>query len=247
MISAVPGWQGKSDVDPRSKACVKLLLFDIDGTLVHSGGAGKRAMERAFEKVWGIPDAFQGISLMGRTDTSILHEALGKQNLDRNGPQEERFRELYFLSLAEEMEVPNPQKRLCPGVRSLLAELKKSPGIFLGLLTGNWRTGAFLKLRWFGIEGYFPFGAFADDSGNRNDLVPIALKRFRKTSGSDIRKEDVYVIGDTPLDIHCARPHGVRTVAVATGLHSLDDLAGEKPDHLFRDFSDTNGILKLFI
>lgn len=226
---------------------MKLLLFDIDGTLVNSGGAGKRAMERAFEKVWGAPEAFQGISLMGRTDTSILREALERQHVQGSDHQAEQFREQYFVFLREELNIPNPQKRLCPGIPALLPGLQKSRGVFLGLLTGNWRTGAMIKLRSFGIDGYFRFGAFADDSADRNALVPIALERYRKISGSDVPNEDVYVIGDTPLDIHCARPHGVRTVAVATGFHSVDDLAGEKPDYLFRDFSDTDGVLKLFL
>jgi len=224
---------------------LKLLLFDIDGTLIHSGGAGKRAMERSFEKIWGIPNGFQDIGLMGRTDPSILKEAMDKQGITWTFDEVERFREYYFFFLDEELDVPNPDKRLCPGIQALLAGCEGSMDLSLGLLTGNWRYGAFLKLHWFSIETYFPFGAFADDSADRNRLVPIALERFKQHLNIDISNQDVYVIGDTPLDIHCALPYGVRTVAVATGVHTVQQLAVEKPDFLFQNFLDKEAFFKI--
>ena len=224
---------------------MKLLLFDIDGTLIHSGGAGKRAMERSFGKVFGIPHGLRDISLMGRTDPAILKEALEKRNLPWSEAGAERFREYYFFYLDEELEIPNADKRIYPGVQPLLAAFDEKPDVELGLLTGNWRYGAFLKLRSFGIEGYFPFGAYADDSEDRNQLVPVAMERFKRQHGAGISPNDVYVIGDTPLDIGCAKPHNCRTVAVATGGHSMERLAEFQPDFLFSDLTDLNGVLRI--
>jgi phosphoglycolate phosphatase-like HAD superfamily hydrolase len=233
------GRQGETDR-------LKLLLFDIDGTLVHSGGAGKRAMERSFEKVYGLPNGLEAISLMGRTDPSILKQALERRNLAWKENGVERFREYYFFFLDEELEVPNPNKRLCNGIRPLLEALDERSDLELGLLTGNWRYGAFLKLRSFGVEEYFPFGAYADDSEDRNKLVPVAMERFKQKHGAEISAADVYVIGDTPFDIRCAKPYGCRTVAVATGIHTLEQLAEDKPDYLFQDFSVIDDVVKIF-
>jgi phosphoglycolate phosphatase len=225
---------------------LKLLLFDIDGTLVHSGGAGKRAMERSFEKVYGIPNGLEAISLMGRTDPSILNQALERRNIPWKESEIERFREYYFFFLDEELDVPNPNKRLCAGILPLLSALDERPDLELGLLTGNWRYGAFLKLRSFGIEEYFPFGAFADDSEDRNKLVPVALERFKRHHDAEVSARQVYVIGDTPFDILCAKPYGCRTVAVATGIHTEEQLAVDKPDFVFRDLSVLNDVMEIF-
>jgi len=225
---------------------LKLLLFDIDGTLIHSGGAGKIAMERAFEKVYGIPGAFGDIPLMGRTDPSILSEVLEKQGLARTEPEAEKFREFYFWFLEEELEKPRQGKRICPGILPLLSALQNEHDLELGLLTGNWRYGGQLKLRHFGIDGFFKVGAFADDSSRREDLVPIAIQRYFNTGGIRLGKGDVFVIGDTPMDISCAKPHGVRTVAVATGVHSLEQLKAENPDHAFENFLNLNEVIGVF-
>ncbi len=225
---------------------MKLILFDIDGTLVHSGGAGKRAMERSFEKVYGIPGGLHDISLMGRTDPSILRQALEKWDLEWKENEVERFREYYFFFLDEELDVVNPKKRLCSGIPPLLKALDERQDLELGLLTGNWRYGAFLKLRSFGVEDFFPLGAYADDSEDRNKLVPVALERFEKQHGAEIDAMDVFVIGDTPFDIRCAKPYGCRTVAVATGIHTREQLAEDKPDYLFNDLSDLNQVLRIF-
>ena len=203
-------------------------------------------MERSFEKVYGLKDGFQDIQMMGRTDPSILQEALANHGLEWRGEEVERFRETYYRFLEEEIEIPRPGKRLCPGVPSLLAVLEEKSGFILGLLTGNWRSGAFLKLRHFEIDGYFTVGAFGDDSPRREDLVPIVVERFKKERGIRISREDVYVIGDTPLDVRCAKPHGVRTVGVATGFHSLEELAVEEPDYLFPNFENVEEVVEAF-
>ena len=222
------------------------LLFDIDGTLIRSAGAGRAAMERSFKDVYGVDDGFHEIHMMGRTDPSILMEALENRGLDWNAQEMERFQNTYFRYLEEEIEVPREGKKTCPGIEALLPELQKRPDVVLGLLTGNWRTSGLIKLRHFGLDVYFPVGAFGDDSSRREDLVPIVLERFKMQWGDRLEKEHVYVIGDTPLDIRCAKPHGVRTVAVATGFHTTEQLAPDAPDYLFEDFHDTEKVLAIF-
>lgn len=223
-----------------------LLLFDIDGTLIHTGGAGKIAMERAFERVYGRPKALEGISLMGRMDSGILQEALDSHGLPWREEETEQFKETYYGFLEEELKKPRPGKGLCPGVKELLLRLREKDHITLGLLTGNWRRGGETKLRYFGIDHFFELGVFAEDGLRREELLPVAMARYRELRGEEIPKEDVYVIGDTLLDIQSAKPHGVRTVAVATGIHSPEELKKENPDYLFPDLSDTEKVLSLW-
>ncbi|MBN2031106.1 HAD family hydrolase [bacterium] len=225
---------------------MKLLLFDIDGTLIRTAGAGKVSMERSFEDVFGIGNGFHNIHMMGRTDPSILMEALSSHHLGWDEEKADRFRETYFSILKNEIQIPRPGKRVCPGVRPLLRLLDKRSDIILGLLTGNWQQSAMIKLGYFKIDHYFTMGAFADDSSDRNELVPIAIERLKKEQKIQIQKQNVYVIGDTPLDIHCAKPYGVRTMAVATGFHSFQDLASEKPDYLFHNFKQPEEVLRIF-
>jgi phosphoglycolate phosphatase len=224
---------------------MKLLLFDIDGTLILSGGAGLRAMTRAFEQLYDIPDGFAGVNLSGRTDNSILQDALAKFHLPDTPQTERAFKQLYFELLAEEMPLPVDGKRIMPGIAPLLEELAQRPEVHLGLLTGNWRSSGYIKLADFGLDRFFAFGAFADDSSNRDELLPFAVERFKQRHGLRPRPEEVYVIGDTPYDIRCARPHGARAVAVAAASHSLTDLAAWSPDHLFADLGDTAAALQV--
>ena len=225
---------------------MRVLLFDIDGTLIRTGGAGKSAMERAFEKIYGIKNGFDGIQMMGRTDPAILMEAANNYNIKLEDKKIEEFKKAYFQFLEEEIEVPRPGKYICPGIPTLLSSLENQTNLVLGLLTGNWRQSGFLKLHHFGIDGYFTIGAFADDSFKREELVPVALKRFEEEYGEKPSQRDVYVIGDTPLDINCAKPYGVCTVGVATGFHSLEELKEAKPDYLFEDFQNTEEVVKIF-
>ncbi len=223
---------------------MNFLLFDIDGTLLLSGGAGKVAMERSFETVWGIRDALRTIPLMGRTDPAIVRQVLQENKLPQDDSKIEKFREYYFWYLEEEIGKDRPGKALCPGVLPLLNTLSGMPNVELGLLTGNWRYGGLLKLRHFGIDGFFRIGAYADDSMIRDALVPVAMDRFRQAHGMSPAPETVFVIGDTPFDIRCGKPHGVRTVAVATGVHAADELQAESPDFLFADLTHTDEVVK---
>jgi phosphoglycolate phosphatase len=224
---------------------LKLLLFDIDGTLILSGGAGLRAMSRAFERLYGHAGAFAGVKLSGRTDSSILQDGLARFNLPYSREVEETYKRLYFDLLTEEMPLLVDGKRIMPGVAPLLEALSVRPGVHLGLLTGNWRASGYIKLADFGLDRYFSFGAFADDSGIRDELLPFALERFEAMNGFRPEPEEVYVIGDTPYDILCARPHGARAVAVAAASHSAAELAEWQPDHLFDNLGDTKAVLSI--
>lgn len=224
---------------------MRLLLFDIDGTLVRSAGAGKRSMEMAFQKIYGVSNGFQNIHMMGRTDPAILAEAFRNHGLEPKAEDVTRFRELYFQTLESEIERPREGKRVCEGIPTLLDSLKDRSEVMLGLLTGNWRTSGYIKLRYFKIDGYFEMGAFADDSEDRNALVPVAVKRAYGLNQVKLNPNDVFVIGDTPRDVACAKPHGARTIAVATGFHSAEVLEESGADFVLENLGDTQKVVDI--
>ncbi|HWQ00303.1 MAG TPA: HAD family hydrolase [Vicinamibacterales bacterium] len=221
----------------------RLLLFDVDGTLVLTGGAGLRAMDRAFQEVFGPAGAFAGVAFHGRTDRSILADALARLGLEARDGQAERFRAAYCAALREEILKPGPRKGVLPGVRPLLERLSARDDAFTALLTGNYAEGARVKLEHFDLWRYFRCGAFADDSAERNDLVAVAVERARACGLPPLGRSDVIVIGDTPLDIACAAAAGVRSVAVATGGYDVDALRRAGADVVFPDLGDTEAVL----
>ena len=224
---------------------MKLLLFDIDGTLVLSGGAGKRAMNRVFEELYGYADVMEGITLSGRTDDKIMMDAYARAGIAFNYPELQRFKVRYFEMIKLEMLVDHNGKRVMPGVAQLLPELQMRDDVYLALLTGNWEQGGRTKIGYFGLDRYFPFGAFSDDSAERTELVPIAVRRFQEFFSFSPEPRDVYVIGDTPADIQCAKPHGVVSVAVAAASHTVEDLRPFAPDVLWEDLTDLPRVLEI--
>ena len=224
---------------------MKVLLFDIDGTLILTGGAGLRAMNKAFEKIFGIRDGLANLSLAGRTDTSIIREALTRHDLPHDERTIEKFKQTYYAFLQDEIAAPLDGKRIMPGVMPLLRELSRRENIYLGLLTGNWEKSGRLKLAYFGLNDYFPFGAFADDSPLRDELLPFAIERFTRQYGLKPDPADVYVIGDTPSDIQCARPHGAKAVAIGASIYSVEQLKAHQPDFLFENLANTDEVLKV--
>ncbi len=216
---------------------MKILLWDVDGTLIRSGNAGHRAMNAAALAVFGLQDAFTNFDFGGRTDPWVLDLLCQKHALDASPAHLTRFYEVYVDALRRELH--NPRALICAGIREVLASFHTTPGIAQGLLTGNIVAGARVKLEHFGLWDYFAFGAFADDSGERNRLGPIALDRARlHLDRSTLSPSDLLVIGDTPHDIVCARACGAHAVATATGGFTYDELAAHKPDLLVRDFTD---------
>jgi phosphoglycolate phosphatase len=216
-----------------------LLLFDIDGTLVLTGGAGSRAMSLAFEELFAVADAFFGMPMPGRTDTWLLSDACVLHGIPRDSPHLVRFPDVYLRHLAIELEKPGPRKGPMPGVRKLLTELSTRDDVYLALLTGNYETAARLKLEYFDLWRYFHCGAFGDNAPDRNGLVPRAVQRVAACGGPSIAASDAIVIGDTPLDVACAAAAGARSIAVATGNYNVEQLRVAGADVVFEDLSDT--------
>jgi phosphoglycolate phosphatase len=225
----------------------KLLLFDIDGTLVATGGAGTRAMARAFADVFQITDALEGVTLAGRTDRAITEDVLARRGVSAGVPpgRFDDFCAAYVACLREEIVRETPAKRVLPGVRSLLGALAGRPDVELALLTGNLEEGARIKLDHFNLWTCFRWGAFGHSVVDRAELMPLALARARERGLGDVSPESVLVIGDTPDDVSCARSGGARAVAVATGPYSRDALLESGADVVLDDLSDLDGFLRL--
>jgi phosphoglycolate phosphatase len=223
-----------------------LILFDIDGTLVLTGRAGVRAMNRACADIVGHDNALHGIAVAGRTDWSILADVMRLHDQPFDPPLLDRLGRRYVAHLAEEIQLPGTGvKDVMPGIRPLLDALQQRDDVVLGLLTGNFIDGARIKLGYFDLWKYFPFGAFGGDSANRNDLVPVAIQRAREAGLAEIHPARVIVIGDTPSDVECARVVGAMPVAVATGGYTVEQLRQTGAQVVLSDLSDTAAFLKL--
>ena len=221
-----------------------VILFDIDGTLVLTGGAGQRAMARAFEEVFSVSDAFHNIEMPGRTDSWILSDALAAHGVSWADADLARFREAYLEHLRREIQSPGPRKGVMPGVRALLKALIGRDGVYLALLTGNYQDAARLKLDYFDLWRYFRCGAFGDDAPDRNGLLPKAIATIRSCGGPEVVPSQVVVIGDTPLDVACAAASAARSLAVATGGYDTDALRAAGADTVMEDLGDTRQVLR---
>lgn len=219
----------------------KLILFDIDGTLIDSAGAGKRAFEKTLEELTGIKDGFRGVNYAGRTDVQILREALTNLSLDH----EAQFSRLFFQCYPKHLkaEISKAGGRVKPGVRQLLEKLHSCDHVFLGLLTGNVEVGARLKLAPFGLNSFFPLGAFGSDEEDRNKLLPVATRRLEEISSVHVDFSDCVIVGDTPLDVECAKIHGAPCIAVATGPYSMQVLGETGVDLLVPDLTCADRII----
>lgn len=223
----------------------KLVLFDIDGTILYTGGAGRRAMRRALLRIFGSTGPIKNYSFCGKTDPQIIMELM---NLAGHSPdlieeRMDRFWDVYVDYLEQEMPQAHDLK-VYPGVMELVQQLHGHDGTMLGLQTGNIQRGARLKLEPIGLNRYFPVGAFGDDCADRDQLPQIAVQRVREQCDRDFRGRDVVVVGDTPADISCARHFGAKAVMVATGFVSYEELERAEPDVLFRDFSDNRMVME---
>ena len=224
----------------------KLVLFDIDGTLVLTGGAGLRAMNKALQQVLGHEDGLQGIALAGRTDWAILADAVARVDKPLDADLLDRLRRGYIEHLAIEIENPGRgPKAVMPGVRELLDDLRTREDVFVGLLTGNFEEGARIKLGHFDLWQYFSCGAYGGDAADRNALVPFAVERARACGLPKIAPRDVIVVGDTPHDVSCAEAAGAIAVAVATGGHTVAQLTETGADLVLQDLSDHRPFLQL--
>lgn len=225
-----------------------LILFDIDGTLLLSGRAGLRAMSRAFQEAFGVANAFAGTSFGGRTDSFLVSYALSAAGLADTPEHHDRFRETYLPLLENEIQQPGTgHKGLMPGARELLVALDEYSDLYVALLTGNYRDAAAIKLSYFELDDFFEWGAFSDDSADRNALVPIARSRAETYDIPQAALDRIIVIGDTPHDIDCARAGGAWCLAVATGGFSVAELQAAGADMVSPNLADTEEVLKLLI
>lgn len=205
-----------------------LVLFDIDGTLIRTGGAGVKAFEETFAEVFNLPEATRTLSFAGRTDTSLVRECFLLHNIPTTEENFRKFFNTYPVWL--ERLLGRLPGAVCEGVIEFIEELRTlehQPQV--GLLTGNIRLGAELKLRHYKLWDYFEFGGFGDDHEERNRIAAIAHERGCERIGRKLRGEEVLVIGDTPLDIACARAIHAKVIAVATGNYQVDELSTEQP------------------
>ncbi len=223
---------------------MKLLLFDIDGTLVLTGGAGGRAMDRAFDAVFGVRDALDGLSLNGRTDAWIIAQLSARHGFETAPGSIQRFHDSYVSFLSEEIQRPGPRKGMLPGVPALLEALSARDDVYVALLTGNFEAGARIKLEYFDVWRYFGGGAFGDGAQERNGLLPRALADVRARGGPVGPPSDVIVIGDTPHDVAVATAGGTRSIAVATGGHDAATLRESGADVVLADLSDLEVVLE---
>jgi len=219
-----------------------VCLFDIDGTLLTTGGAGQTAMERALSAVFGI-DRIEGeILAAGRTDRAITADLFAAHGVDADAASFRRFVSEYLRRLPETLR--ELQGRILPGVVELLDTISARGDISVGLLTGNFRDGAAVKLRHYQLEHHFAYGGFGDEHHDRDDVARSALAAARERDRQDWQGDAVWVLGDTPSDVRCARAIGARAVAVATGIFSHAELDRTAPDLLMRDFSDPEPFLR---
>ncbi len=227
---------------PANDASSRILcLFDIDGTILASAGVGLAALRRGLLDRFGIVDSLESLDLAGRTDRYIAMEILTGQGIEPTAQAVTHLLDGYLHALGELL--PHNGSRLLEGIIDLLEALRAHPWVALALLTGNVAAGAEIKLRHHGAWDYFEFGAFADKHHDRNELGPLALSSARQLLGHEFPPSNIFIIGDTPRDIECGRVIGANTIAVATGRHSLEELAAHSPDHLFADLTDTNAVL----
>lgn len=219
-----------------------LVLFDIDGTLLRSEGVGIGAMLRAFARIHGDRGfSFEGVEIAGALDGLLFQRVMAHHGLPTDEAAHERFQRVYREELATSF-VPSRVRQM-PGAAELARRLSER-GVATGLLTGNYRETALIKVAVAGFDtAHFPFGAFGADGPSRRHLTPVAMSRAAAHHGRAFEARHVTVIGDTPLDVDCAKAHGCRALAVGTGPYSVEVLRGAGADLAVADLSDTEAML----
>jgi phosphoglycolate phosphatase-like HAD superfamily hydrolase len=227
----------------------KIILFDIDGTILNAGKAPVYAILKAMEEVFGVNDLMPPrgeYSFAGKTDPEIVTDIMVRKNCPgekiESGLKEVFERYIFYM---KSLMADKNDAYLHPGALSLIQRLDARDDVVLGLLTGNIEEGAKIKLGYFGLDSYFSIGAYGSDSPDRDELPVILLERVNSTAaGNPFSGDDVVILGDSIHDIRCAKTVGATSAAVATGTTSIEELMAEKPDHIFRDLSQTDRVLE---
>lgn len=226
----------------------RLLLFDIDGTLIDSNGAGGAAILDAAEEHFGIQrDQLPPLKLAGSTDPAIAMDVFGHMKILHTPEEVVAFLDRYLSHLQRRLQAADFTGRTLPGVTQLLQALRGESSAHLGLLTGNVRRGAVIKLTRHGIFEHFIEGGFGSDHHDRNQLGPVALQRMQDATGTTYHIDDVIVIGDTPKDIRCAEAFGAKCLAVATGEYSYAELSALNPWRCVESFADVPAIVEMLL
>lgn len=219
-----------------------LVLFDIDGTLLTSRGAGMEGMKQALRHLHGVEVSFDGVEIAGRLDPLIWRDLARTYDLPGDEAAHATFRATYASCLAELFARQNTARPL-PGTLALVEALRNIPGLTLGLLTGNYEPTGMLKVHHAGFDrAGFVVNAWADDGPDRRSLVPVAMERYRARHGQAIAPERVVILGDTPHDVDCAKAHGTRVLGVATGQFSVEQLQRAGADHALPDLADVDAV-----
>ncbi len=228
---------------------MKLILFDIDGTLLQTDGTGRKSMEAALTLVYGA-SGDPAYRYDGKTDRQIAREQMRHAGID-NATIDARMNDLldaYLGNLGEALVRDPASAQLCEGVHALLDAVEGSTDVVMGLLTGNVRDGAAHKLHAVGLDiGRFRINAFGSDHEHRPELPRVAQRRAQETLGLDLPGDRIVIIGDTPADIACGRPIGARAIGVATGRYAVEELAAHAPHAVFADLSDTERVLEALL
>ncbi len=227
-----------------------LVLFDIDRTLISVTNSSRQALNMAFEHVHSIPDAFQDVPFSGTMDLQLMVEVYQKWGLVPSGSTElpglSDFKTAYFHQLRAVLETW-AEGGVCPGVLDLLEALVSDVRVQLGLQTGNFREAAFIKLRRYGLDGFFEDGGFGGDHTERRKAVASAISSCQERSGRVYGPGEVFLIGDSPSDVEAGNANGVLMLAVGTGSHPVEELAKLNPSFVLPDLSDTERVLALLL
>lgn len=222
-----------------------ICLFDIDGTLLDTGGAGQRSILHMLEEEFQVTAPVEGIPTAGRTDYAIMEDLFQYFGIPNTSENRKRFETAYLDLLSEKLK--EQDGRVLPGIKSILEALSKLAHVDIGLLTGNFEHGARKKLEHYDLIHFFDFGAYGDHHADRNDVAQEAVNQIQKRHTPEtVAAASVWVIGDTPSDIQCARAIDANVIAVATGVYPLEDLKNCEPDYLFAHFEEIEPLLSLF-
>ena len=217
---------------------MQVCFFDIDGTLINTGGAGMVAFEEALISEFDGAKLPKSVSTTGRTDRGIARDLFKLHDIEDSQTNWERLQECYVRRLRASL--PRHEGRVLPGITSLLERLAGRADVIVGLLTGNVREGARLKLEHYGLFHHFALGGYGDRHVDRGNVAQEAFDAVCQHLSTTVNPRQVWVIGDTPLDVRCARSIGAKALAVATGTHTVDELASERPDCVLDDLSNTD-------